>query len=203
MVSDVLFCSMFERMVGRRALFVLGSFPYFLMGSVLDAGIGTVKVRIEEGTSRELQGLDLVLMVADIVMFHVERYPGEIPSLENPPVTGATAPAPSREPQVDIVSGRALSQSSCPGVACELAKRGGKEVTLVLKPAQVNLLGQVFRPIVGGRVRLLRPHLVLLDPAVLKIPTAPNHHFPTPLAIPLGQIAGILPLAGDALFPLP
>lgn len=211
MQFDRLFCQMFTHMKGKRGLFVLGSFPFFLIGRIRSAGPDTVTVRIEEGTSRELEGLDIVILVADIVMFHVESYPGQIPSLSVPvpaSATGSRAAAgaaigAAADGDADISEEKILSQSSCPGMACDLARRGGKNVTLVLRPLQVNLLGQVFRPIVGGRVRLLRPHLVLLNPAILKIPTAPNHRFPTPLAIPLNQIASVLPLPGDAVFPLP
>jgi len=211
MVSDSLFCRMFSSMRGRRGLFVLGSFPFFLIGKIRSAGMGTLTVRIEEGTSRELEGLEIVISVADIVMFHVETYPGQIPSLAGSSNAAAgsgpaAAAAPGAEPgeQPDIPDERVLGRSSSdPGMACGLAKCGGKNLTLVLRPTQVNMLGQVFRPIVAGRVRLLRPHLVLLNPAILKIPTAPDHRFPTPLAIPLNQIASVLPLAGDAVYPLP
>jgi hypothetical protein len=177
---------------------VLGSFPYFVVGKVEGAFDHAVAMTTEEGVSRELTGKSMVVKLNDIVMFYVERKNGEIPSLAEP--TAATA---NPSPKSFAASDRILNRGADPATAMLLARQCEKSLVLSLRPAQVNILGQVFRPIVAGTIRQVRPGYVMLYPATLKMPTAPFHKFPTPLCIPYGQIAEVILVPADTNFPLP
>ena len=79
----------------------------------------------------------------------------------------------------------------------------GEEILIVTEAAQLNLLGQTFRPIfIGPVVEVERGHLTIF-PATIKILNAPFYQFPTPLSIPLEKIAHFTPnFDSDTRFPL-
>lgn len=79
----------------------------------------------------------------------------------------------------------------------------GEEILIVTEAAQLNLLGQTFRPIfVGPIVEVEAGHLTIF-PATIKILNAPFFKFPTPISIPLEKIAQFTPgFDSDTRFPL-
>lgn len=79
---------------------------------------------------------------------------------------------------------------------------GKKNIVLALKPEQINILGQVFRPIFSGKISELTDSYILLDKVNMKISSAPEFIFPTSLTIPLNQIALFFEYPADKRFPL-
>jgi len=79
----------------------------------------------------------------------------------------------------------------------------GEELLVVTEAAQLNLLGQTFRPIfVGSLIEVGIGHITLF-PITIKILNAPFYQFPTPLSIPLEKIAHFTPnFDSDTRFPL-
>ena len=66
---------------------------------------------------------------------------------------------------------------------------GGESVLIVTESAQLNLLGQTFRPIFCGPIIEVENGHLTLFPVTIKIFNAPFFQFPTPLSIPLEKIA--------------
>jgi hypothetical protein len=89
------------------------------------------------------------------------------------------------------------------GIFRELEGLIGEEILIVTEAAQLNLLGQTFRPIfIGPVVEVEQGHLSIF-PATIKILNAPFYQFPTPISIPLEKIAHFTPnFDSDTRFPL-
>lgn len=79
----------------------------------------------------------------------------------------------------------------------------GKEVLLTTKCDQLNILGQVFRPIFCGRVSAVTQTFVTLDPVIVKMGTAPFHRFPTPLSFPRDRISNFMLFDCRSRIPIP
>ena len=78
----------------------------------------------------------------------------------------------------------------------------GKEILLVMQEAQLNLLGQTFRPIFTGKVAKVTDGYIKLDPVIIKMHNAPFYRFPTPLNFPIEHIAIFTPFDGSRRLPL-
>jgi len=79
----------------------------------------------------------------------------------------------------------------------------GEEILIVTETAQLNLLGQTFRPIFVGPIVEVEGGHISLFPVTIKILNAPFYRFPTPLSIPLEKIAHFTPnFDSDIRFPL-
>ena len=65
----------------------------------------------------------------------------------------------------------------------------GTSILLVLRSAQLNILGQTFRPIFCGKVVEVTNGTITLYPANIKMSNAPQYIFPTPLTFPIERIA--------------
>lgn len=78
-----------------------------------------------------------------------------------------------------------------------------KEVMVVMESDQLNILGQVFRPIFCGKVRKVTNGYLTLEPAIIKMNNAPFFHFPTPLCFPLERITYFLPFDCNTRIPIP
>jgi len=65
----------------------------------------------------------------------------------------------------------------------------GESVLLVLESAQLNILGQTFRPVFCGEVVEVTNGFITLYPANIKMSNAPEFIFPTPLKFPIEHIA--------------
>lgn len=79
----------------------------------------------------------------------------------------------------------------------------GREVLLTTKCDQLNILGQVFRPIFCGKVAEVTDGFITLHPVIVKMGTAPFHRFPTPLSFPIDRISNFLPFDCKSRIPIP
>lgn len=85
----------------------------------------------------------------------------------------------------------------------EFADVLGKQVLLTTVSPQLNLLGQVFRPIFCGRVTKVNVGFITLDPVTIKMSNAPFFHFPTPLNFPIELISNLALFNCETRFPIP
>lgn len=79
----------------------------------------------------------------------------------------------------------------------------GEDLLVITRAVQLNLLGQVFRPIFAGTVDEVKEGHLTLSPVIIKMVNAPFYKFPFPLSIPLEQIVSFsteVPI--DEAFPL-
>ena len=72
----------------------------------------------------------------------------------------------------------------------------------ILKPDQLNILGQVFRPVFSGTIAELTDKYLVIDKVNIKMTNAPEFIFPTALTIPLNQIAVFFEYDSKKRFPL-
>lgn len=85
----------------------------------------------------------------------------------------------------------------------ELKKWMGKEVLVITRAVQLNLLGQVFRPVFTGTISEVHQGHLTLSPVIIKMVNAPFYKFPFPLSIPLEQIVSYsTEVPSDLVFPL-
>lgn len=85
----------------------------------------------------------------------------------------------------------------------ELKKWMGEEVLVITKAGQLNLLGQVFRPIFAGTISDVHQGHITLSPVIIKMVNAPFYKFPFPISIPLEQIVSYsTEVSSDLVFPL-
>src|SRR6185437_11414765 len=79
----------------------------------------------------------------------------------------------------------------------------GKELLVITRAVQLNLLGQVFRPIFSGRVSEIGVGHLTLSPVIIKMVNAPFYECPFPLSIPLEKIVSFsTEVPCDEVFPL-
>lgn len=79
----------------------------------------------------------------------------------------------------------------------------GKDILVVLDAVQLNILGQVFRPIFTGKVTEVTNGSITLDPVIIKMNTAPFYKFPTPLSFPMENIAYFTPFDPNTRISIP
>ncbi|ALC85665.1 MULTISPECIES: hypothetical protein [Bacillaceae] len=85
----------------------------------------------------------------------------------------------------------------------ELKKWMGEEVLVITEAVQLNLLGQVFRPVFSGTISDVHQGHITLSPVIIKMVNAPFYRFPFPLSIPLEQIVSYsTEVPSDLVFPL-
>lgn len=85
----------------------------------------------------------------------------------------------------------------------ELKKLIGKEMLVITEAAQLNLLGQVFRPLFAGTISEVHQGHLTLSPVIIKMANAPFYQFPFPLSIPLEAIVSYsTEVPSDLVFPL-
>lgn len=85
----------------------------------------------------------------------------------------------------------------------ELKNMEGEELMIVTKAVQLNLLGQVFRPIFCGTISEVKDAHITLSPVIIKMVNAPFYEFPFPLSIPLEKIVAFsAEIPSDLAFPL-
>ena len=80
-----------------------------------------------------------------------------------------------------------------PRLGREIAKHLDNYILITLEASQLNILGQVFRPIMCGTVAEVTTEYVMLKNVNIKMSNAPEFIFPTPLIIPLRQIVWFMP----------
>jgi hypothetical protein len=79
----------------------------------------------------------------------------------------------------------------------------GKDILLTTVSEQLNILGQVFRPIFCGKVTEVTHSYVTLDPVIIKLNNAPFFKFSTPLSFPFERIANFVLFNPETRFPIP
>ena len=85
----------------------------------------------------------------------------------------------------------------------ELKKWMGEEVLVITRAVQLNLLGQVFRPVFAGTISDVHQGHITLSPVIIKMVNAPFYKFPFPISIPLEQIVSYsTEVPSDLVFPL-
>lgn len=78
-----------------------------------------------------------------------------------------------------------------------------KEILVVTKAVQLNLLGQVFRPVFAGTVTEVMDGHLTLSPAIIKMVNAPFYRSPFPLSIPFERIVSYTTeVPVDLVFPI-
>ena len=87
-------------------------------------------------------------------------------------------------------------------VAKELRELLGQSILIVLAPNQLNILNQVFRPIMCGKLVEVSNQYIKLERVNIKMSNAPEYIFPTPLIIPLVQLIWYMPFNCNTRFPL-
>lgn len=90
-----------------------------------------------------------------------------------------------------------ISTLSNPLLARELARHLDTDLMIVLKSNQLNILNQVFRPIMVGRLVKVTDEFAKFETVNIRMNQAPEFIFPTPLLIPLHQIAWYTPFDPD------
>lgn len=81
-------------------------------------------------------------------------------------------------------------------------KMKGKNVLLVTKSNNLNILGQVFKPIFTGKVAEVTNGFITLNPVIIKMHNAPFYKFPTPLSFPIEKISTLTPFDPNRKIPL-
>lgn len=82
-------------------------------------------------------------------------------------------------------------------------KLKGRQVLVITNAVQLNLLGQVFRPIFCGTLDEVGGGHITLSPVNVKMVNAPFYRFPFPLSIPLERITAFsTEVPCDLVFPL-
>lgn len=85
----------------------------------------------------------------------------------------------------------------------DFKKLVGEEILVITRATQLNLLGQVFRPVFAGTVAEVHQGHLTLSPVIIKMVNAPFYKFPVPLSIPLEQIVSFsTEVPSDLVYPL-
>ncbi|MEI4770525.1 hypothetical protein WAX74_12850 [Psychrobacillus sp. FJAT-51614] len=85
----------------------------------------------------------------------------------------------------------------------ELKQLVGEEILVITRAVQLNLLGQVFRPIFTGTISDVQQGHLTISPVIIKMVNAPFYKFPFPLSIPLEQIVSYsTEVPSDLVYPL-
>lgn len=84
----------------------------------------------------------------------------------------------------------------------DLEKFLGQSVLIVLKPNHLNILGQVFTPVICGTIIETSKEYVELKNVNIRMNFAPDFEFPTRLVIPLSQLSVFTPFDRNIKFSL-
>lgn len=85
----------------------------------------------------------------------------------------------------------------------KIKKLEGEEMLVITRAVQLDLLGQVFRPVFIGTVSEVKRGYLTLSPVIIKMVNAPFYKFPIPLCFPLEQIVSFsTEVPSDTVFPL-
>ncbi|WP_047985569.1 hypothetical protein [Ornithinibacillus californiensis] len=79
----------------------------------------------------------------------------------------------------------------------------GEQLLVITQATQLNLLGQVFRPVFCGTIKDVQEGHITLSPVIIKMVNAPYYECPFPLSIPLEQVVAFsTEVPCDMAFPL-
>ena len=76
----------------------------------------------------------------------------------------------------------------------------GKELLFSLKASQVSILNQTFRPLMVAELYKIEEGYLYFKRVNIKMQNAPEFEFPTPLVIPITQIAWFTEFNRDIRF---
>lgn len=68
-----------NRGLGRRVLVMISTFPFFIVGKLVDVQGDHINIIADFGVPLEFQGKDFNLNIANIAALYVEEVQGEIP----------------------------------------------------------------------------------------------------------------------------
>lgn len=91
---------------------------------------------------------------------------------------------------------------SRPALAKEIDEHRNENLVFILKPTQLNILGQVFRPILTGKITEISNQYIRLENVNIKMTNAPEYIFSRPLTIPLNEIVNFFSFPAGERFPL-
>lgn len=179
-----------EKGVGRRIAVILETFPFFMTGKITGVKPGVVVIGAQEGIPIELVGHKFNINVASLAAFWIEDDDHPIPVLDS---------------LVHIKTGRDRDldlHCTLDSLEDRLEDFEGKDVLFALRPRQLSILGQVFRPILVARLKKAEDDYVYLKDVNIRFTNAPDFVFPLPLYIPNSQIALFLPFDRKIQFSL-
>lgn len=218
--------------VGSRIMVILESFPFFMTGKLVDVDPDTVAVEAQEGVPIQLVGHTFHISQASIAAFFIEEKGFPIPRLEptgDDHIRKADHDSDLVEEVKEVLSRAVGEIKEMLGEAVKKAqempdeparemegdvhqaessmtdaerKYVGQDVLLVLRPRQLSILGQVFRPIIVAKLEKVGPDFVFLKDVNIRFSNAPDFVFPLPLVVPKRQIALFLPFERHMQFPL-
>lgn len=85
----------------------------------------------------------------------------------------------------------------------DLKKSIGEDILVVTQATQLNILGQVFRPVFAGRLDDVQEGHITLSPVIIKMVNAPFYESPFPLSFPLENIVAYsMEVPPDLNFPI-
>jgi len=84
----------------------------------------------------------------------------------------------------------------------ELVDLTGQSILLISEADQLEILGQVFRPVFCGKVVRVTKDTVTLYPVQIRMHNAPEFSFPTPLRFPIYKLVMVAPFDCAVRFPL-
>lgn len=76
----------------------------------------------------------------------------------------------------------------------------GKELLFSLKASQLSILNQTFRPLMVAELEKIEEGYVYFKHVNIKMQNAPEFEFPTPLVVPIKQIAWFMEFSRDIRF---
>lgn len=218
--------------IRSRILVMLESFPFFMTGKLVDVKPDTVVIEAQEGIPIQLVGRTFHISQANIAAFFIENKEFPIPILESTggDHTEKEQHEPNLIKEVTEILNEAVGEMKdmlneavreMRGMPNEttgevkkdvnethitltdiLEKHTGQDVLFVLRPKQLSILGQVFRPIIVAKLDMVGLDFVFLKDVNIRFSNAPDFVFPLPLYVPKRQIALFLPFERQTQFPL-
>lgn len=190
----------FKKNIGARIVVLLESFPFFMTGKIAGIEPGVVVIGAQEGIPIQLVGRNFKISIPNIAAFFIEDDEHPIPvldsfqSLAEIQLSNDTA-LDKHDVIIDLDDAGVEIKES-------LKELEGQDVLFVLRPRQLSILGQVFRPILVARLRKAGQDFVFLKDVNIRFSNAPDFVFPLPLFVPNRQIAAFLPFDRQVQFPL-
>lgn len=181
---------LFEEGIGSRIAVLLETFPFFMTGKIVTVKPGIVVIGAQEGVPIQLVGHKFNINISSIAAFYIEDKDHPIPVLDS---------------LVPIKKGKGQDiDLDCTDDDLEerLEDYEGKDVLFVLRPKQLSILGQVFRPILVAKLKKAEDDYVYLKDVNIRFTNAPDFLFPLPMYIPNRQIALFLPFDRHTQFSL-
>ncbi|MDN5347888.1 MAG: hypothetical protein PWP65_1452 [Clostridia bacterium] len=215
---------LFRKGAGSRILVMMETFPFFMTGKLIGKETDFVMIEAQEGIPIQLVGRIFHISLANIAAFFIENREFPIPVLE--PVVDTHIKEKKHDAdlnkaveEVKEVLNKAVEEIKeiLDGAVWEMKEASteteieingiekkyiGRDILFVLRPRQLSILGQVFRPIIVAKLDKVGLDFVFLKEVNIRFSNAPDFIFPLPLFVPRQQIAIFLPFERQTQFPL-